>query len=1372
MLGAPMDLSNGIRNIAVRGINYIAGTSIPQTDAVGGSADVKRAFGIVGANPDNVVAATPTESLVRSATEGATMALAPELGGAALVGTGLATAGKVAPVVEKLGGLTAGNVAAGAASGVGANAAAALAPDAWKPVAGVAGGLVGGGVGGLTVAGAKSAGNALTGLGDSMGLSTRNALSDASGTVLRDTAGNPVTATDAQAAAAGQRIQAAASDPQAVRDALDTPTVTSLPASPATTYQVTGDRGLGDLERGISQGDNRPFLDLAAQQNKARVDALNGVVPDTASPADAAAVVRQQQAAQDSTQQGGVDQARSNLNAAMGQLGGVPASSDSATALQDLGQRLRSSLDAPNQAAKANVTKLADAIDPDGTLGVDMTPIRARAQSIAQAISPNAAQPVGAEADILNTAANLPAVQPFRDLAALRENITNTIRGARSDPARGQEVRRLSMLLDGVHDAMDGAANSPDVAIPPATTVAAPATASAAPGIGSDVFTPSGQRVGVRYGLAEADDLVTSHGPDMTPNPAYPPEMQPRDRGRAASQVQVANIASRLQPERLGASTSVTDGAPIIGPDGIVESGNGRVMALRQAYQAGGLQSQAYRDWLGTQGHDVSGMSKPILVRVRSTPMAPEQRVAFAAEGNTPTTLAMSATERAAQDAGRLPNNVLRQFQSSDVTDPANREAVRGFVRNVVEPGQEGAFATADGQLSQEGAARVRAALVHRAYGDQGISAALAETTDPAAKVLTGAMQDAAAPMAKLRAGIQAGDIDPAVDLAPSLVEAAQTVAQARQRGISLADQVAQRDMLGGGTSPQAARLLRAAYGPDLTGRMSQDQFSKLLGDYASRASEQSTAPNLFGANLTADQLLEGSEARYGKANAGGGQSVNATPARPVDGPFGDRSGGSVPGPRGQATPGGSGGEGGQTQGPSGSRILQQPASALTANFDRAAADRYAAMRGAHRDRMSTYGPGVPGVGPVLAPGPTSGSFALDASKVPGQLIKAGPGAAERVQAFLRAGGSPADIADAAAYDFRSVAENADGTLNSARAAAWQKSHSELLAALPEFRNRLDTATGAQDALDSAAAAQTEARKAFDTSAAGKLIGTENPKAVVASVLGDKRGGQVQMRQLAAATASDPAARAGLQRIVVDHIFDQMQGDKLAGQTGTTQLYGAKLQKFVRQNAGALGEVMTPQQMRVLHDVAADIQRSDQSISGNVLPGNSTTIQNEAAGNRVSVGGTLLDHLRRQGVETMVGSGAGGAVGGALGSMFGPVGAWMGTAAGGAAGGVAGKVASSLKAANIATVDDLVKQAALNPGLARALLSKVTPETAPNVGRALAAQLRQSVVIGGAVGDRRAQAAAPAPQAGNPLGRVAAGSVAPVRSNALAGLGR
>ena len=77
-------------------------------------------------------------------------------------------------------------------------------------------------------------------------------------------------------------------------------------------------------------------------------------------------------------------------------------------------------------------------------------------------------------------------------------------------------------------------------------------------------------------------------------------------------------------------------------------------MALRKAYEANGPQAQAYRDWLTSQGHDISGMKQPVLVRRRTTDMTPQQRVAFAAEGSTSTTLAMSATERAAGDARRL----------------------------------------------------------------------------------------------------------------------------------------------------------------------------------------------------------------------------------------------------------------------------------------------------------------------------------------------------------------------------------------------------------------------------------------------------------------------------------------------------------------------------------------------------------------------------------------------------------------------------------------------------------------------------------------------------------------------------------------------
>ena len=263
---------------------------------------------------------------------------------------------------------------------------------------------------------------------------------------------------------------------------------------------------------------------------------------------------------------------------------------------------------------------------------------------------------------------------------------------------------------------------------------------------------------------------------------------------------------------------------------------------------------------------------------------------------------------------GGCGDDVLHQMQAGDVTDPANRDFVRGFLRNVVEPGQEGSFVTANGALSQEGASRVRAALVQRAYGNDGLSAALAESTDPHAKVLAGAMQDAAGRMARLKAGIEAGDVDPKVDLAPSLVEAAQAVQQARQRGISLADAVEQRDAFSQ-MSPQAERLLRAAYGPNLSGRMSQGDFADLLTNYAKRAGEQSTAPSLFGPNLTADQLLEGVEARYGKT-AGGGQSSSAASARGSFGEAWRNQGRPIDGAGGQAAPGGSGSQRGEAATP------------------------------------------------------------------------------------------------------------------------------------------------------------------------------------------------------------------------------------------------------------------------------------------------------------------------------------------------------------------------------------------------------------------------------------------------------------------------
>ena len=46
-------------------------------------------------------------------------------------------------------------------------------------------------------------------------------------------------------------------------------------------------------------------------------------------------------------------------------------------------------------------------------------------------------------------------------------------------------------------------------------------------------------------------------------------------------------MANDLRPELLGESYKLSDGAPIIGMDNVVESGNGRTLAIGKAYENG-----------------------------------------------------------------------------------------------------------------------------------------------------------------------------------------------------------------------------------------------------------------------------------------------------------------------------------------------------------------------------------------------------------------------------------------------------------------------------------------------------------------------------------------------------------------------------------------------------------------------------------------------------------------------------------------------------------------------------------------------------------------------------------------------------------------
>src|SRR6185312_14860355 len=213
----------------------------------------------------------------------------------------------------------------------------------------------------------------------------------------------------------------------------------------------------------------------------------------------------------------------------------------------------------------------------------------------------------------------------------------------------------------------------------------------------------------------------------------------------------------------------------------------------------------------------------------------------------------------------------------------------------------------------------------------------------------------------------------------------------------------------------------------------------------------------------------------------------------------------------------------------------------LTPNFDPEAAARYAAARQATADRVATYR-NAPGVGQVLQQGPTAGSFRAPDAAVPNIIVKVGPQGADVVRAYTAAGGTPEALTDAAAYSLRQAALKPDGTLDPAKYQAWAKQRSSFLSALPDAANRFRTAADAQIAVNDAAAARAAATKQIQDSALGKFLGNADPVTQVASVLRSPTA-QADMRSLSRATASDPAAKAGLQRAVAEHILRDLKGN-------------------------------------------------------------------------------------------------------------------------------------------------------------------------------------------------------------------------------------
>lgn len=308
------------------------------------------------------------------------------------------------------------------------------------------------------------------------------------------------------------------------------------------------------------------------------------------------------------------------------------------------------------------------------------------------------------------------------------------------------------------------------------------------------------------YEVKSLGDLIASNDTAYGVNPLYPADLQPRDRTREASRQQIENMADDLKPEWLGESAKLSDGAPIIGVDNVVESGNGRTLAINRAYETG--KADNYRAYIekyaAEKGWDISGIDRPVLVRTR---LSDTDRVQFTKLANESDVSQFSASERAASDVNRLPDASLLQINGDGTINlDQSMDYVRNFIASLPKA-EQGSVITGDGRLSQEGKRRIESAITQHAYGDSSLVTRLAENLDDDSKTVLNALLRAAPQLSQLDALVKQGGRHQN-SIAKDLAQAAQKLSDLKANGQTVPDYLNQGQLLEDGLSDGAKQFL------------------------------------------------------------------------------------------------------------------------------------------------------------------------------------------------------------------------------------------------------------------------------------------------------------------------------------------------------------------------------------------------------------------------------------------------------------------------------------------------------------------------------------------------------------------------------------
>ena len=309
-----------------------------------------------------------------------------------------------------------------------------------------------------------------------------------------------------------------------------------------------------------------------------------------------------------------------------------------------------------------------------------------------------------------------------------------------------------------------------------------------------------------------------------------------RDRDRTASQSQINQIARNLDPRKLASSPTMDMGAPLLALDGkTIIAGNGRTMAIRQAYKKGG--ADGYRQFLkdnaghfGVDSAQLDAVENPVLVRRLTSPVDIAQ---VAINSNEQGGMRMSELEQAKVDARRLPSmDAFVAAENGEINSPDNQPFIRQFVQNQPE-NLRNELLDGKGNLSQTGVQRIRNAMLYQAYGDSQTLSRLIENTDQGAKNVLNALTALAPKVAQTQQDIHTGLLSD-VGISNDIIQAVEKYNQLNAQGYKISDYLAQNDFVGD-LSPEAREILTIFD----ENRRSGKRIAQVLGAYFDQAQTQ-----------------------------------------------------------------------------------------------------------------------------------------------------------------------------------------------------------------------------------------------------------------------------------------------------------------------------------------------------------------------------------------------------------------------------------------------------------------------------------------------------------------------------------------------------